>query len=209
MKQAMQTTALAKSAIVAALIFATSACTTPVKLPVKCQYKLASYASEKSSHHKSSHSILISKPDAISGYQTEQMLYMKKPYQLASFAHNAWLSPPAAMLYPLIIQSIDASQYFAIVASSPYSDKTDYRLDTQLIQLQQNFLEKPSTLLLTVKAVLTHVEDNRAIASHIFYKTIPCTQDTPYAGVIAANKATHQLTHELTQFIIASTEKNK
>ncbi len=174
----------------------------PIKIPESNQYKLDAFSSQKLIKNKTNTSILISQPEAMAGNQTEQMHYIKKPYELSSFVHNAWISSPANMLYPLIIQSLQKTGYFFAVASGPYVDKADYRLDTQVIALQQNFLVKPSATELVVKAMVTHIDDNRVIASRVISQRIPCPTDTPYGGVIAANKAVQALTANLSLFVI-------
>lgn len=173
-----------------------------VKSTITNQYKLQAYSGKTLYKQKTPHSLLISMPDAVAGYQTEQMLYTNQPYELSAFAHNAWVSSPANMLYPLMLQSLQKSNYFYAVAAGPDADKTDYRLDTQLLMLQQNFLTKPSIVEFKVQAVLTHIEDNRVVASKMFLQKIKCPTDTPYGGVIAANNAVRAFTAELTDFVI-------
>ena len=94
------------------------------------------------------------------------------------------------------------SHYFYAVASGPDADKVDYRVDTQLIQLQQNFLTKPSVVELVANVVLTHISDNRVVSSRIISERVTCPEDTPYGGVIAANKAAFAFTAKLTDFVI-------
>lgn len=48
------------------------------------------------------------------------------------------------------------SRVFYAVASGPYVEKADYRLDTQVIALQQNFLPKPSVIELVVSCINTY-----------------------------------------------------
>ena len=180
-----------------------------VKIPVTNQYMLDAYSTKQLANHKADISILVSTPEALAGYQTEQMHYVQKPYELDAFASNAWISPPASMLYPLILQSLQKTGYFHAVASGPYADKADYRLDTQVVMLQQNFLRKPSTIQLVVKVALTHISDNRLVASRMINEQVPCTMDTPYGGVIAANQATQQLTSTLSQFVITKIKQDE
>ncbi len=174
----------------------------PIQNAISDQYKLETFSAKKKAVKQTSRSLLISQPDAIAGYQTEQMLYIDKPFELSNFAHSAWISSPANMLYPLITQSLQHSHYFYAVASGPNADKTDYRLDTQLIELQQNFLTKPSVVELVANVVLTHIEDNRVVSSLIIRERVTCLEDTPYGGVVAANRATSAFTARLTDFVI-------
>ncbi|HBI21654.1 MAG TPA: hypothetical protein DDY37_03565 [Legionella sp.] len=153
-------------------------------------------------------SLLVSQPDATAGYQTEQMLYTDKAFELSHFAHSSWVSSPANMLYPLIVQSLQQTHFFFAVASGPDVDKTDYRLDTQLIELKQDFLTKPSMVKLTANAVLTHIPDNRIVASHIIQQQVSCPEDTPYGGVIAANRAAFSFTAQLAHFVVKQVQQD-
>lgn len=182
--------------------FLLTACS-PVKPLITNQYKLGAFSHKQLSNKFSHRSILVNAPDAVAGYQTDQMLYVQKPFELTAFVHNSWVSPPADMLLPLIVQSLQRSGYFYAVVSSPNGELADYRIDTQLIELQQNFLTKPSVINLAVKVVLSNIKDNRIVASRLFRQQVTCPMETPYGGVIAANRATENFTAELTHFVIA------
>ena len=181
----------------------------PVKTAATNQYTLT-FAHPKT-HHKTHmpYALLISKPDAMAGYRTEQMLYVKKPFALEPFAKNTWSNPPADMLYPLLVQRFQDSHAFRAITSSPYADKADYRLDTQLIQLHQNFLSKQSTLQLTAKVTLTRVSDNRVLASRLITENMPCKTNTPYGGVIAANQASRVFVEKTLDFVIRQVQNDK
>jgi cholesterol transport system auxiliary component len=184
-----------------------SACS-PIKTPVTHQYKLEAF-SQSVSQDTSNDSILISQPEAMAGYQTEQMLYVQKPYQLSAFSENAWVATPANMLYPLLIQSLQHSRAFKAVSSSPFADRVDYRLDTQILSMEQNFLNKPSVFVMSLKAVLTRVKNNQVLASRIISARVPCPMDTPYGGVIAANKASVIITKKIKHFVQSQKLNNK
>lgn len=176
----------------------------PVKTLASNDYQLKSFSTKRFTSKPRTVTLLVTAPEAVAGHQTEQMLYIKKPYQIEAFAKNEWVSPPAEMLYPLLVQSLQSSGYFYAVASGLYNVEADYRLDTQLLNLEQNFLKKPSVMDMTVKIVLTRVADNKVIASRIMSQHVSCPMDTPYGGVIAANKATLQLTAAVTNFAISN-----
>ncbi|HVT61884.1 MAG TPA: hypothetical protein VHD33_00140, partial [Legionellaceae bacterium] len=117
-------------------------------------------------------------------------------------AENAWMSPPAAMLFPLMVSSIESSRYFYAVAVDPNVSKTDYRLESEVIRLQQNFLVKPSQLELVMQVMLIQTNTNKVLATNTIYERIPCPSDTPLGGVIAANQAASKLTRRITYFVI-------
>ena len=187
--------------LLSSLLLLVSACS-PVKKQITNQYQLTQFSAKRFAKAPTRATILVSVPLATSGYQTEEMLYIKQPYELSPFAHNAWVAQPASMLFPLIFQSLQYSNYFKAVSSTPYAEETDYRIDTQLIELHQNFLKNPSVLQMTVKVVLSDLKRNRVLGSRIFHQDIRCRQNNPRAGVEATNQAARLLTAKITAFAI-------
>lgn len=174
----------------------------PIRPDVSNKYKLVAFSQDKVVSQKTDITILVSQSQAIPGYQTEEMLYSDKPYQISSFVKNSWISPPAGMITPLIAQSLEHSNFFFAVASGPDADKTDYRLDTQIIDFKQNFLIKPSQVDLVIQVYLTHVDDNRLISSQTFVMHTQCQSNNPYGGVVAANKTLQAFTKQLTNYVV-------
>ncbi len=191
-----------KSLIGLPLLLSLTACM-PIQLPVVNHYQLQSFdAKAIPSEPSMRRSLLITQPSAAEGYQTEQMLYVKKPYQLSVFSENAWVASPANMLLPLLTQTFQTSHAFSAVVSSPYANQVDYRLDSELIAMQQNFLTQPSQFELVVKVVLTQVKNNTILYSGILTERIQSPTDTPYGGVIAGNLATAKLTSQIKHAVI-------
>lgn len=175
----------------------------PVKIPITNQYQLTAYSSKQLKPHPLHVALWVTPPEAAAGYQTDQMLYVNKPFQLEAFVKNAWINPPGDMLYPLMIQSLQKTGAFYAVLSSSYSQGADYRLDTQLLSLKQNFLKKPSVLEFSAKVVVTRVSDNQVMGSTIINQQISCHANTPYGGVVAANQATRQFTAIMSEFVVS------
>lgn len=189
---------------ISSVLLLVSACS-PVKTIISNQYQLSAFSSKKMALKPRAITLYVTAPEAVAGYQTEQMRYIKKPFRLDTFAKNAWSSPPADMLYPLIVRSIQKTHAFSAVTSGSFSDEADYRLDTQLLSLEQNFMKKPSVLEFSAKIEITRVSDSQVVGSQIFNASIPCPQDTPYGGVIAANKAVWQFTKNVAAFVVSHT----
>jgi cholesterol transport system auxiliary component len=183
------------------LVVVLSACS-PIKLPETNDYQLTAFSAKHYTTKSRAYTLQVTTPDAVAGYQTDQMMYMKKPFKLEAFAKNEWTSPPAEMLFPLLVQSLQKTGYFYAVTSSPYSEKADYRLDTQLLSLKQNFTKRPSVLEFSAKVVLSNVESNHIVGSQMVSLEIPCPNDTPYGGVVAANQASYQFTAAVAKFVV-------
>ncbi len=190
------------------VLLCASSCT-PIKSTINNQYTLTLTQPKAYQKVHLPYALLITKPEAMAGYRTEQMLYIKKRFSLSPFAKNAWSNPPADMLYPLLVQRFQDSHAFRAISSSPYADKADYRLDTQLIELHQNFLSKKSTLRFVAKITVTRIHDNRVLASRLLEQNIPCSSNTPYGGVIAANQASSIFVNKALDFVIQQVRADK
>lgn len=192
---------IVKSFFISVLCVALASCA--VKLPESNQYQLSAYSSRQLGQHSRPIVIQVTQPDAVANYKTSQMLYTKKPFQIEPFAKNAWKNPPADMLYPLLLDSLQKTHVFRAVTSTSFAEEVDYRLDTQLLSLVQDFTKKPSQLQFSAKVVLVRLSDNRVMGSKIIELQIPCPTDTPYGGVLAANRATQEFTAMVIDFVMA------
>ena len=163
------------------------------------QYQLTAYSTQSLSHTSST--IFVSVPEAVEDYQSADMQYTLNTYSLKSYSNNAWTAPPAKMLYPLIIESLQSSRYFKAVISGYWANTADYRLDTQLIEFKQDFTSHPSRFLFKAKVTLTQLVSNQVIVSKTLAYQPTCAQDTPIEGVMAANQATKAFTYDIIQLI--------
>lgn len=189
------------------LIILTTSCA--IKPTLTHQYTLNAF-DIPAPHQKtiSKHTILLTNPDSAVGYQTTQMFYMIKPHERLPFTENGWATPPAAQLLPLMIQSLTRTQRFRAIISPTTPQTPNYQLDTELIDLYQDFIKLPSTLVLTVKITLSSPDSHQIIASRLFHIRHVCPSDTPYGGVLAANAAVKQLTRGMTRFVLNHIESS-
>lgn len=170
----------------------------------KYEFTLKSYSTLKNYSKHKLPAIYISAPEAVVGFQTNEMLYTKVPYEINSYSKNVWANPPAEMLYPLILQSFQESQAFRVVSSGTHAEITHFRLDIQLLEFMQIFSHKHSSIHLTMKAMITDTNTAKLLSTKVFKIIEPCPFNTPYGGVIAANSATKTLTYQLIQYTIKS-----
>jgi ABC-type uncharacterized transport system auxiliary subunit len=97
---------------------------------------------------------------------------------------------------PNMINSLSQSGLFKAVVVAPYGEQVDYRLDSDLQTLQQQFTGKQSQVVLVIRTELTHVTTNQILADRVFKETVTVNGNGPQAGVVAANQA-------LSQFLVA------
>lgn len=144
--------------------------------------------------------LLVKSTSANSIYNTKNMAYISKPYQVAYFVNNRWADRPADMLMPLLIQALQNQGYYQAIVTSAYNSNYDWVLTINLLELQQNFLTHPSTIHLTIQAELLNAKSRKIITSRQFSIIEPTTEMTPYGGVIAANNAVAKLIDNLVLF---------
>lgn len=194
------------SVLVSGFCLLLSACSlfSPVNTHDENAYFIDSIPDHVPSAKKRNIALLILAPSALPAFNTTQMAYTTKPYQLSYFAMNRWAETPAQMLQPLIVDTMVRTHYFSSVIGSPYSGNVDYVLGMQILTLQQNFSVNPPQLELRIRAELASIRTNRIIATKEFYIEEPMSQANPYGGVVAANEAVEDFLQQLAYFSIKS-----
>lgn len=151
--------------------------------------------------------LLVSEMKANPGYKTSHMLYMKSPAHLSEFSRNAWVAPPAQMFTSVLIERMQSQNYFRAVATPPFSGNSDYRLDSRLLVLHQDFLQPVSRVFCAVEVLLINNRSGRVVASRNFQAVISAPGNNPASGAAAANQAVRQLSDEITVFLVAHVRK--
>ena len=190
--------------ILVAFLFSGCSLLSPIKND-QTQYLLlqsSSYIVRRSAHPIN---ILVAQPDTIAVYNTTDMAYTTKPYQIAYFSQNRWAETPSQMLHPLIVDVLQKTHYFHAVIAPPFAGQYDYLLNTQIIMLQQDFITKPGYLRFVVRAALTEASTNRVIATKQFTFIEPMRKSNPYSGVFAANRAVSKFLYHLALFCVENT----
>lgn len=141
--------------------------------------------------------LLVAQPSAAPGYDSARMLYQRQPQQLEAFAFHEWVEPPARLLVPLMLRALQDTQAFRAVLLAPSAGSGALRLETEVVRLQQDFTVQPSSVRLTLRAVLIDVATRRVLASQVFDATAKVDRDDPVAGVAAAQQVAQRVLAEL------------
>jgi cholesterol transport system auxiliary component len=175
----------------------------PVKTPKIQSFELTSPQPKGLLLRTASRStLLVSMPVADPGYRSSKMIYTKIPFQLKSFSVNKWVAPPSQMLLPILLQRIRERNFYKAVVSPPFSGSTSYRLDTQLVNFQQEFFRSVSQVRLVIQANLYSNASGAVVASKRFHALIPAPGNNPYSGVLAANRAAAVVTTQIAAFCL-------
>jgi len=147
--------------------------------------------------------LVVAPPTAAAGHDSTRMVYLRHPLQLEAFAFNEWVDTPARMLAPRLVRALQDSGAFGAVLLAPSTGQGGLRLETQLIRLQQDFGQRPSTVRLTLRAVLLETATRRVIGWQEFDETVAAATDDPAGGAAAADLATGRVLAAVADFCAA------
>lgn len=153
--------------------------------------------------------IAVAMPRALPGYDTAQMAYVQKAYELHYYAVNRWADTPAHMLAPLLAQALEHSGAFRTVVRTPGPVTADLRLDSEIVRLQQNFDTQPSRIELALHAQLTDLHSGRVLATRLFKASENASSENAYGGVVAANRALQRILDQLPAFCVQAVQDAK
>jgi cholesterol transport system auxiliary component len=145
--------------------------------------------------------LIISPPNASSGFDSQRIVYVRAAHQLEYFAHSEWVDTPARMLGPLLVSAVQKTGSFASVVMATGTAAGELRLTTDILRLQHNFETKPSRVQLTLQAYLIEEKTRRVVAWKEFNGEAIADAETPQAGVAAANVVVHEVLAQLAQFL--------
>ncbi len=188
-----------------------SACSilSPVATPQMITYRLQAVNQQHAGRAPSRLTLLVLRPTASPGYHTNAMIYSTDHYLSETFAKNQWVAPPAQMLLPLIVTSLQNTHYFHAVVAPPFPGLADLDLNIQLLQFQQEFIEGESQFRMVLRAELINNNNNRVIVEQQFAALIPAPENNPHGGVIAANQATTIILQQLAKWCVQNANMSR
>jgi cholesterol transport system auxiliary component len=146
--------------------------------------------------------LAVGVPRARPGYDSPQIAFLRRPYELEYFAKSRWADTPPRMLAPLFTLALDRTGGFRSVLQAPSGVSADLRLDTELVRLQQDFGTQPSRVEIALRAQLIDLRGNRVLAETQLEEVEAAPSDDAYGGVIAANHALERMLVRLVDFCV-------
>lgn len=148
--------------------------------------------------------LTVNTPIAAAGFNGTHIVYQRNDHELERFALNQWVDTPVQMLAPLIVRAAEGSGGFRSVVRGSTAAMSDFRLDTELVRLQQEFTSNPSRTRLTLRAVLVNTATRRVVATREFDASVASASEDPRGGVVAANMVVNRVLAELAKFCAES-----
>jgi cholesterol transport system auxiliary component len=147
--------------------------------------------------------LLIVLPEVSSAYNTTQMAYSEKPYQISYYRDNEWAATPGEMIQPLLVRTLQQTGIFRPTLTPPETGHADYALHTEVIELLQDYTASTPVLRLTLRFQLLDAA-GQALADREITKQVAMQDSNSYAGVNAANDALAKALGEAALFVMNS-----
>ena len=144
--------------------------------------------------------LLVNPSHAVSGFDSQRIVYVRSAHRLEYFAHSEWIDTPARMLTPLIVAAVEAGGAFRAVVPTPGAAAGELRLDTEIVRLEHDFIAQPSRARFTLRAYIVDTATRRVVARREFDAVEPAASADPYGGVVAANRAVRTVLEQLVGF---------
>lgn len=144
--------------------------------------------------------VIVNVPHAISGFDSQRIIYVREAHKLEYYAHSEWIDTPARMVAPLIVAALENSGTFRAVVPTPSAAAGDLRLDTEILRLQHEVGKQPSRVQFTLRAYIVDNTTRRVVAWREFDETVVAASEDPYGGVVAANRAVQSALESLARF---------
>jgi cholesterol transport system auxiliary component len=153
-------------------------------------------------HHATT--LMVKTPTARPLYDTTEMAYTLKPHQQDYFGRNEWAEKPASMIHSALVQTLRKTGYFKEVLEPSQAGAFGYVLESELLELQQDFTAERPTLRLAMRFQLLDGGTRRVIAARELSEAEPMGEKSPAAGVTAANEAMGRLLENAARFVVQS-----
>jgi cholesterol transport system auxiliary component len=129
-------------------------------------------------------------------------MYKRSAHSVAYFSQSQWVAPPAEMLGPLIVDSLEATRRFSAVVQTGTPVAADLRLDLDLAELYQDFSSQPGSVHLSLRAQLLDMNRRQVLATQQFDYAVSLEADNAASGVEALNTSLDEFLPELVKFCV-------
>jgi cholesterol transport system auxiliary component len=136
--------------------------------------------------------LIVDMPRAVAGFESKRMVYVRHPLTQEAFANSAWSDTPARMLAPLLAARLQRSGQFRAVLLAPSTAKADWRLETTVLRLEQDFLHQPSSAHFTLQLTVLDNSTREVIAWHTLDVERAASSEDAAGGAAAANAAVQE-----------------
>jgi len=124
-------------------------------------------------------------------------VYLRRPHEPRLYARSAWVDAPARMIAPVLVQALERTRRFSAVITVPGVGRPGLRLDSQILRLQHEFLERPSRVRFAVRVELSDPVARRVLGVREVEAVEEAPSEDAHGGVMAANRAVRRALDEV------------
>jgi len=201
--QAAPAQALRRAASMVALSLLGSACSLVPKAPAEqVSLHVLDVRPVVTRTARREHVLAVGPLRAAPGADSASIAYLQAAHGLDHYATHRWADTPARMLDPVLMRTLEDAGDFRAVVPAGSSVQADLRLDTEIVQLRQSFLTRPSRVELTLRTQLVDVLGRRVLATRYFEVVEDAPSDDALGGVLAANAAVGRVLAQVAAFCV-------
>jgi len=174
----------------------------PVTTNPSTEYSFTQIPASHHSRYRSSRIVMVMTPDAEPYYKSTQIAYEMQPHQVSYFTQNTWAEPPARMLQPLLVKTLQNTNRYRAIVAPPVTGNYDYMLTTQILNLRVKYDTHPATFEVTLRAQIFNANSNKAIATKEITVDEPICNGPFYTRIVAANYAVSRALAQIANFTL-------
>ena len=145
--------------------------------------------------------LVVSVPHEHNGSNTNGIAYLLRPHELRYYSYNQWADSPARLLLPLLVQALEKTHCWGTVAQAAAALRGDYRLDTTILQWQQEFFPSPSRVRIALRVQMVDIQKRDVTVARRFEVVEEVPTSDAYGAVLASNRAVNRLLGEIAEWI--------
>lgn len=177
-------------------------CLSPINTTSKNNYILNTVPPAHAMVSEHSKVLLVSIPRMDAVMDNNNMVYLDGQHRIGYFSQNRWAAKPNEMLFSLLLTTLEQQGGFkAVVAAPYYGGKSDLRLDIVNFSVVQDFTVRPSLIRVKMDVQLSDMKTQTVLRTRSIAVNVPAAQNTPAAGVLAANQAVADGLVQIVHFI--------
>lgn len=143
-------------------------------------------------------------PRAEPGFDSVGIAYRRDGVALQYYTRSQWADTPARLLTPLVVRALERSGTFRAVLGPQTGGRADWRLELELLRLQQVFTsDNRSHSEVQLRVQLIDLVDRSVLLSQVLSAQAPAPSADAQGAVQAANVALGQIMRQLEQLLVA------
>ncbi len=146
--------------------------------------------------------IKIAPVRALAPFYSNAILYTDSPYMLDSYAYSRWNDAPVKLLRLLFQEVVESNEIFAAVISPSSVSKSDYLLESTLLDFSHHVHENGSSEgVVRIRFYLIDYSTSKVKASEEFSARVTSVTQDSKGAVEALNKAADKIADELVNWL--------